>query len=129
MAVNNLVFTRVDDRLIHGQVMTSWLKVYNTAKHILIVDDATSKDPFMGKMFSLLVPSGITISVQSVDEAVIDYFNIGGMGMSAGRKKFFQNISMSDEEKQICRDLTAKGVRIEIQIVPAQSMHEVSKLL
>ena len=60
MAVNNLVFTRVDDRLIHGQVMTSWLKVYNTAKHILIVDDATSKDPFMGKMFSLLVPSGIT---------------------------------------------------------------------
>ena len=70
MAVNNLVFTRVDDRLIHGQVMTSWLKVYNTAKHILIVDDATSKDPFMGKMFSLLVPSGITISVQSVDEAV-----------------------------------------------------------
>ena len=51
------------------------------------------------------------------------------MGMSAGRKKFFQNISMSDEEKQICRDLTAKGVRIEIQIVPAQSMHEVSKLL
>ena len=59
MAVNNLVFTRVDDRLIHGQVMTSWLKVYNTAKHILIVDDATSKDPFMGKMFSLLVPSGI----------------------------------------------------------------------
>ena len=159
MAVNNLVFTRVDDRLIHGQVMTSWLKVYNTAKHILIVDDATSKDPFMGKMFSLLVPSGITISVQSVDEAVetfkaglpqptvmivkvpltikrlidagvdIDYFNIGGMGMSAGRKKFFQNISMSDEEKQICRELTAKGVRIEIQIVPAQSMHEVSKLL
>ena len=38
MAVNNLVFTRVDDRLIHGQVMTSWLKVDNTATHILILE-------------------------------------------------------------------------------------------
>lgn len=159
MAVDNLVFTRVDDRLIHGQVMTAWLKAYSNAKHILIVDDGTSKDPFMQQMFSLLVPKGVTISVESVDQAVqtfekglgeptvmlvkypltikrlidagvdIDFFNIGGMGMSAGRKKFFQNISMSDEERQICKELTEKGVRIEIQIVPAQSMHEVSTLL
>lgn len=158
MAVNNLVFSRVDDRLIHGQVMTAWLKAY-PSKHILIVDDKTSADPFMQKMFSLLVPVGVTISVESVDHAVktfeaglaeptvmivkepltikrlidagidIDFFNIGGMGMSAGRKKFFQNISMSDEERAICKELTDKGVRIEIQIVPAQSMHEVSSLL
>ena len=77
----------------------------------------------------MIVKVPLTIK-RLIDAGVdIDYFNIGGMGMSAGRKKFFQNISMSDEEKQICRDLTAKGVRIEIQIVPAQSMHEVSKLL
>ena len=159
MAVDNLVFTRVDDRLIHGQVMTAWLKTYSNAKQILIVDDETSKDPFMQQMFSLLVPKGVSITIQNVDDATatlknglaeptvmlvkypltikrlidngvdIDYFNIGGMGMTKGRKKFFQNISMSDEERQICKELTDKGVRIEIQIVPAQSMYEVSKLL
>lgn len=35
--MRNVVLTRVDERLIHGQVMTSWLKLCN-ANVILIID-------------------------------------------------------------------------------------------
>ena len=35
--MRNVVLTRVDERLIHGQVMTSWLKLCN-AIVILIID-------------------------------------------------------------------------------------------
>ena len=39
----SIVLARIDDRLIHGQVMTSWLN-YTGANRIIIVDDETAND-------------------------------------------------------------------------------------
>ena len=36
--MKNVLITRIDDRLIHGQVVTAWIKVYPINK-ILIIDD------------------------------------------------------------------------------------------
>lgn len=157
--MKNLVFTRIDDRLIHGQVVAAWLRSYDNVSHILVIDDKVRQDPFMHEMFSLLVPSGITIEIRSVDEAIekfkagldkptmvivkspltikrlvdggieIPFVNIGGMGMTPGRKKLYQNISSSDEENEIIRELLKKGVKIEIQIVPSQKKVDITKVL
>lgn len=156
---NNLVFIRVDDRLIHGQVCTAWLHAYSNVTHVLVVDDKTSQDPFMQTMFELLIPKGISIEIKSIDDAVneiktglpkptmmivktpatikalidkgvdIDFFNIGGMGMTGKRYKFYRNISADDEERALLKELVDKGVKIEIQIIPAQENFDVSKLL
>ena len=67
--MNNLLFTRIDDRLIHGQVCAAWLKSIPAIQHILVIDDKTSQDPFMQEMFALLVPSHITIEIRSVEAA------------------------------------------------------------
>ena len=67
--MQNLVFTRIDDRLIHGQVCAAWLKTYSNIQHILVIDDKTSQDPFMQEMFKLLIPSHISIEIRSVAEA------------------------------------------------------------
>ena len=40
--MEQLLLARVDDRLIHGQVMTAWMKLL-PAKEILIVDDKWQK--------------------------------------------------------------------------------------
>ena len=69
MSVKNLVFIRIDDRLIHGQVMTAWIHQFPECAHIMVVDDQVSKDPFMTKMFQLLLPEGTTIETLSVDDA------------------------------------------------------------
>lgn len=157
--MNNLVFTRIDDRLIHGQVCAAWLKSMPTIEHILVIDDKVSEDPFMQEMFSLLVPTHISIDIVNVAKAVetmkaglekptmiivkvpgtikrlmdaglsFDFINVGGMGMSAGRKKLFQNISASDEEREIFRQLIDMGVKVEIQIIPAQKQVDMAKAL
>lgn len=157
--MKNLEFTRIDDRLIHGQVVAAWLHAYSKVQHILVIDDKTRQDPFMQEMFSLLVPTGISIEIHSVEEAIeqlrgglekptmiivkvpqtikslvdagldIDFVNIGGMGMTPGRKKFFQNVSSSPEENEILRQLIAKGIKVEIQIIPAQKKVDVASLL
>ena len=157
--MTNLEFTRIDDRLIHGQVVAAWLHAYSKVQHIIVIDDKTRQDPFMQEMFTLLVPTGITIEIRSVEEAIdifkaglakptmvivkvpqtikslldagvdIDFVNIGGMGMTPGRKKFFQNISTSPEENAILKELISRGVKVEIQIIPAQKKVDVASLL
>ena len=51
------------------------------------------------------------------------------MGMSAGRKKFYKNIAASPEEREIFKELVAKGVKVEIRIVPANNAVSVEGLL
>ena len=36
--MSNILLARIDDRLIHGQVMTSWVR-FVKSKNILIIDD------------------------------------------------------------------------------------------
>ena len=42
--MRNVVLYRIDDRLIHGQVVTGWLKTTNANK-IYIVDDQLKSVP------------------------------------------------------------------------------------
>ena len=155
----NIEFVRVDDRLIHGQVVTAWLHAYSNVTHVLVVDDKTSEDPFMQTMFELLIPKGISIEIKNIKDAIteikaglpkptmmivktpatikalvdggvdISFFNIGGMGMTGKRYKFYRNISADDEERALLKELVGKGIKIEIQIIPAQENFDVSKLL
>lgn len=62
----NLVLTRIDDRLIHGQVMTSWVQ-FTRANRIVIVDDGVAKDPFIKSVISMSVPSGIKLDVCGIE--------------------------------------------------------------
>ena len=68
------MLARVDDRLIHGQVMTKWSKGMNT-NALFVVDNATASDPFMKDIYIMSTAnSGMTIKVFSTDE-VVEYWN------------------------------------------------------
>jgi PTS system mannose-specific IIB component len=61
---------RVDDRLIHGQVMTKWSKGLGT-NALFVIDNPTAKDSFMKDIFMMSAAnSGMTIKVFSTDEAI-----------------------------------------------------------
>jgi len=157
--MEKLEFVRIDDRLIHGQVVTAWLHAYSKVTHILIVDDKVSQDKFMKEMFKMLVPSHITIDTKSIDDAAellqaglpaptmmivkepltikklmeqgidIPKVNIGGMGMTGKRKKFFQNIAATEEEREMFREMIDKGMTVEVQIIPAAKTVNVATML
>lgn len=60
---------RIDDRLIHGQIVTKWIK-YAGASSILVVDDRSASDPMLKMILSLAVPSGIKLDVVTKGQAV-----------------------------------------------------------
>ena len=65
---DNIVLVRIDDRLIHGQVMTGWVN-YTKATNIIIVDDQVARDEFSLQMFEMVKPSGVEIAALTVEEA------------------------------------------------------------
>lgn len=64
-----LTFLRIDDRLIHGQVVTVWLRAIGV-NHIVIVDDETADDPFLCEILSFAAPPGVEVEVHAVNDAV-----------------------------------------------------------
>lgn len=67
--MSEIVLTRIDDRLIHGQVMTAWVKK-TRANQILIIDDEVAKDEFMREVLKMSAPNGIDIVVKGLMDAV-----------------------------------------------------------
>ena len=57
---------RVDDRLIHGQVVAIWLKALR-AERIVIVDDRTAADEFLREILELAAPPGVPVEVHDVE--------------------------------------------------------------
>ena len=53
---------RIDDRLIHGQIVTRWID-YAEAKRILVVDDKATADPMQQMLLKLAVPSGVKLEI------------------------------------------------------------------
>jgi len=61
-----LKLVRVDDRLIHGQVVAIWLKALG-ARRIVIVDDKTARDDFLREILELAAPRGVPVEVYDVE--------------------------------------------------------------
>lgn len=66
--MENLKLTRIDFRLIHGQVMTRWVVKYNITD-IVVVDDKSAKSPLLKKILLGAAPSGVKVVVTTVEEA------------------------------------------------------------
>ena len=66
--MRNIVLTRVDERLIHGQVMTSWLKLCN-ANVIVIIDAASATNAFLKRILFAAAPKDVELQVMTEADA------------------------------------------------------------
>ena len=68
-AIEELGLVRIDDRLIHGQVIAVWCK-HRRFRRIVIVDDGVAADSFMQEVLSLAAPPGLQVDVFSVEDGI-----------------------------------------------------------
>lgn len=146
--MKNIILTRIDDRLLHGQVVVSWIP-FLKIDEILIVDDEYASDEFMASLIKEAAPDYIKVHVLTVDESAeylkfedddtrvlvlsrfvenidklialnvkISKVNIGGLGFFEGRKKYINTIHMSDLELDILKNIARKGITVEVQMLP-----------
>ncbi|MGI6425674.1 MAG: PTS system mannose/fructose/N-acetylgalactosamine-transporter subunit IIB [Tepidanaerobacteraceae bacterium] len=65
---------RIDDRLIHGQVITAWTRYYKLEK-IIIVDDRVAVDPIQRQIIKAVAPPNIVVDVLSVKDGYSEIVN------------------------------------------------------
>lgn len=66
--MRNIVLARVDDRLIHGEVVSVWTPNLSVNR-IVIADDGVAADKFNSRVLKALAPAGVKVNVYPVDTA------------------------------------------------------------
>lgn len=142
-----MVLIRIDNRLIHGQVIESWLP-YTGAKTIVVANDELSGDIMQQQIMSLAIPGNIECHFVQLEELgsqlesmkasevlvlvsncadarraydsgwSYDDLNIGNVHYSPGKKQISPSVALSPEEENCLRYLFRKGVSLDFRCVP-----------
>lgn len=141
-----VVLYRIDERLIHGQIMTAW-QGRTGAKTVVIVDDTAAQDEFMIQIYRLAAPqlrvevvdtakfremakdadTGRTIvlfkgpaeALKALEEKIVpDELIVGNVATAPGRKKYTKYAYLSDEEKGMLEKLQNLGWKVNMQLLP-----------
>lgn len=60
---------RVDDRLIHGQVVEGWVPAMDI-RRLLVISDEAAADPMQCELMHLAVPGSVALEIASVRDGV-----------------------------------------------------------
>lgn len=154
-----ICFCRIDDRLIHGQVVTTWVNV-KQIESIIVVNDAIANDKIQKNILTMAAPTGIQVRTFGVDDFIeiikktpikkrtmllftnsidvarvveggveIKELNIGGMRYQEGRKQLTKALSVSPKEEEAFQKLMEKGIDITIQMVPNDEKKNLKEVL
>jgi len=144
----SIVFSRIDDRLIHGQVVTTWANMHRI-EQIIILNDKVAGDKTQKNILKMSAPQGIKVQALPVEkfgeiikkneitrrtmllfttsvdvlravnaDIPIDALNVGGMRYQEGRQRLSKALAVTEEEKQAFQKLLDDGLDITVQMVP-----------
>lgn len=142
---------RVDNRLLHGQVVQFWIP-YLEVERLIIADDETAQSPAMSAVYRMAVPGRVELHVVSVaalpallEEAeavctlvlISDVFDmaralmcgveatrivLGNVHSSRGRERVTDSVYLSREEQDALLRFTLDGGTVEIQTFPGECL-------
>jgi PTS system mannose-specific IIB component/fructoselysine and glucoselysine-specific PTS system IIB component len=145
----SLDLVRLDDRLVHGQVVVGWGQALAVSL-IVLVDDRVRSSDWEQELYRMGVPPDMELLFASVDEAIaavpdwtasprktllltgdveslvrlvegaaIRRVNIGGVHQQADRRQRLRYVYLSDSEAGQLKRLSACGVDVTAQDVPS----------
>jgi PTS system mannose-specific IIB component len=147
---------RVDERLVHGQVVQAWLPGLRV-RRVVVADDAAAKSPLASAAMGLalgedvefvcrplaavdfraLSADGVAtlVLVRDVAAAVAAHgaglsatLNLGNVHAAPGRKGVSPSLFLSEQELRQLEQLAAAGVQVEARAVPSERPLGVAEL-
>ena len=135
----NILLTRIDNRLIHGQVATQWTSSIG-ANLLLCANDAVAADSMRQGLMAMACPAQaqtrffiICETPQDVLRLVeggvpIKRVNIGNMHMADGKRQVATSVAVDDDDVNTFKRLQELGVELFIQRVPTTEVEDLNKL-
>ena len=141
-------FVRIDDRLLHGQVVTTWIKKYEI-EQVIIVSEEVANDKLRQTILKTAAPEGIKVVFFSPEKFIsvyhtvpikrrtmmlftnpkevwecvdgkvdFNYLNVGNMSKTDVNKKITAGVAVTDADRNYFKNIIDKGIKVEIQMVP-----------
>ncbi|GFZ33999.1 hypothetical protein CSC2_45250 [Clostridium zeae] len=143
-----LKIVRLDDRLVHGQLINNWC-TYENITEIIVVNEEVANNDIRKTFIEISVPEDIKIIFCSTKEALeiyqeeceyedvimvfgnpfeilefiegggkIDSLNIGGMSFKKDKEKISTTFYLDNEEIEVLKKIANYNVEVEIRILP-----------
>jgi mannose/fructose/sorbose-specific phosphotransferase system IIB component len=150
---------RIDDRLIHGQVVVGWVKTLKT-ECLVVVNDVIAANTMQKTLMEMAVPTDLKVYFYTIQEAAravaakkenlkslllfsnpadvlafadhgagLTSINIGGMHFCEGKRQVGKIICVNDEDVKAFRKLKQKGVELEVRAVPGDPKESLENFL
>ena len=146
-----MTWVRIDNRLIHGQVIETWIP-YTRAKHLLVVNDEFADDVLRQQIATLAVPDRISVDFIHVSEIVdfarnnpmpetliivadcedakrihdegfmFESINIGNLHYSPGKKQLCDHIAISNDDEECLKFFANEEITLDFRCVPNQPL-------
>lgn len=154
----NILLTRIDNRLVHGQVATQWCGSVG-ANLILVANDKVEKDTLRQGLMDMAAPSYASMRYWSLEKTInnihkaadrqlifivcetpedvlklveggvpIKKVNIGNMHMAEGKRQVAGSVAVDDKDVEAFKKLRELGVELEIRRVPSEPSESIEKL-
>lgn len=154
----NIILTRIDNRLIHGQVATQWTSAIG-ANLLLVANDEVSTNTMRQGLMDMAAPTSAQTRYFSLQKTIdiihkandkqkifiicetpqdvlilveggvpIKKVNIGNMHMAEGKRQVAGSVAVDDKDVSAFKKLQELGVELEIRRVPQEGTESIDKL-
>ena len=154
-----IVLNRIDDRLIHGQVVVGWGQPLDV-KFIVLVDDMVAESDWEQELYRMGVPPEMEVRFHTaadaatrldayrtetrpgilvtgdiatmgrlVEHAGVRDVNVGGIHHRAGRTQHLRYVFLTADEGDALRRLALRGAVVTAQDVPVARAIPLDELL
>ena len=159
MSTPNILMTRIDNRLVHGQVGVTWVNALG-ANLLLVANDNAAQDPVQQNLMDMVIAEGIQTRYFTLQKTIdiigkaaerqkifivcktpqdvltlvkggvpIKFVNVGNMHFSEGKKQIHKTVSVDKEDIAAFKELERLGVTSEIRRVPDEAGEKIIDLI
>ena len=159
MSQPNILMTRIDNRLVHGQVGVTWTNTLG-ANLVLVANDAAAADPVQQNLMDMVVADGVQTRYFTLQKTIdvihkaadrqkiflvcktpqdvltlvrggvpIQFVNVGNMHFSEGKRQIHKTVSVDDDDVAAFQALSSLGIACEIRCVPDEAGEPINRLL
>ncbi|MCL2619030.1 MAG: PTS sugar transporter subunit IIB [Defluviitaleaceae bacterium] len=150
---------RIDDRLIHGQIITAWISDAQ-CDTIIVADDKSAADSLSQTLFRMAVPNNISLEIATQQQAAelikdeektgsallivrgvrelrellehgvsVTSVNVGNISQHPTRKKFSKSIWLDESEITLLQELGSRGIEMEVRVVPGDKKVNILEMI
>lgn len=159
MGTPNILLTRIDNRLVHGQVGVTWTNTLG-ANLVVVANDEVSQDPVQQSLMEMVLPDTVQARFFSIEKTIriigkaaphqkillvvrtpqdalklvkggvpIKEINVGNMHFAEGKKQLSATVSVDQNDIATFKELDQLGIKLDVRGIPNESGKNMMELL